>query len=202
MYAASKRWCVYETRNCGLIKWTVFDFNSNVWSQASESNRASAAYETAEDASPRACNLVANLGSAPGARCLQGNAALLRDPQNVGPQPAIRTQKPLFLRQRGMPRFPSVGVKLFGAIARFRSGTSAFTARDADHYTTIAIVVGQGGWLRSSGLRLPTPALFQLSYTLNVETPCSRRIDAGPLLRRRGPRLRNQDAPSVAFSSR
>ena len=66
-----------------------------------------------------------------------------------------------------MPRFPSVGGS-YGAIARFRSGASAFTARDADHYTTIAIVVGQGGWIRSSGLRLPTPALFQLSYTLHV----------------------------------
>jgi hypothetical protein len=51
-------------------------------------------------------------------------------------------------------------------IARYRSGTSAFTARDAGHYTTITIVVGQGGWSRSSGLRLPKPALFQLSYAL------------------------------------
>ena len=88
-----------------------------------------------------------------------------------------------------------------GAIARFRSGTSAFTARDADHYTTIAIVVGQGGWIRSSGLRLPTPALFQLSYTLHVEalqpshaTPDRCFAD--------WPRLRNRNAPSVAFSSR
>ena len=52
-----------------------------------------------------------NPGNAPGSRCLQGNAALLRDPRKFGPQPAIRTQKPLFLRQRGIPRFPSVGVE-------------------------------------------------------------------------------------------
>lgn len=143
--------------------------------------------------------------------------AMLRScaiPANFGPQPAIRTQKPLFLRQRGIPRFPSVGVER-GAIARFRSGTSAFTARDADHYTTIAIV-GQGGWIRSSGLRLPTPALFQLSYTLHVgcrtwnltkdlsligrslcaelygsvETPCSRRM------RRRTAASRTWPAPA------
>ena len=117
--------------------------------QASGSNRASAAYETAEDASPHACIF--------------------------GPQPAIRTQKPLFLRQRGMPRFPSVGVETLGRSpgfdprpARSQHAMQTTTPRSPSF-------VGQGGWIRSSGLRLPTPALFQLSYTLSIETPCSRR---------------------------
>ena len=109
-----------------------------------------------------------NPGNAPGLRCLQGNAALLRDPREIWSPTCDSNAEAAVSETARYAEIPvSWGLKL-GAIARFRSGASAFTARDADHYTTIAIVVGQGGWTRSSGLRLPTPALFQLSYTLHV----------------------------------
>lgn len=88
-------------------------------------------------------------------------------PEN-GPQPAIRTQKPLFLRQRGIPRFPSVGVETLGRSPGFDPGPAR--SQHAMQTTTprSPSFVGQGGWIRSSGLRLPTPALFQLSYTLLI----------------------------------
>ena len=115
-----------------------------------------------------------------------------------------------------------------GAIVRFRSGTSAFTARDADHYTTIAIVLWSG-WLvsiqrppASETGTLPAelhPALFgcrtwnltkdlsligrslsMLSYTAALK-PCSRLATPDRCFAD-WPSLRNRDAPSVAFSSR
>jgi len=51
--------------------------------------------------------------------------------QSFGPQPAIRTQKPLFLKQRGMPRFPSVGVKPFqpGLLSLTRQAPSHLARR-------------------------------------------------------------------------
>ena len=85
------------------------------WLQASGSNRASSAYETAEDASPNACNVWwrtrVTLPACDACKAMLRSCAI---PAKFGPQPAIRTQKPLFLRQRGIPRFPSVGVKLWG----------------------------------------------------------------------------------------
>jgi hypothetical protein len=85
------------------------------WLQASGSNRANAAYETAEDASPHACNVWwrtrVTLPACDACKAMLRSCAI---PAKFGPQPAIRTQKPLFLRQRGIPRFPSVGVKLWG----------------------------------------------------------------------------------------
>lgn len=83
-----------------------------------------------------------------------------------------------------MPRFPSVGVQNSGAIARFRSGTSAFTARDADHYTTIAIICWSG-WLDTIQ-RPPASDAGTLPAELHPEcrSPAAVACDAGPLLRR------------------
>lgn len=123
----------------------------------------------------------------------------LRDPRNWSPTCDSNAEAAASETAR-YPEIPvSWGLKP-GAIVRFRSGTSAFTARDAIHYTTIAIVVGQGGWTRSSGLRLPTPALFQLSYTLYVALQPSHATPDRCFAD--WPRLRNRDVPSVAISSR
>lgn len=93
------------------------------WLQASGSNRASAAYETAEDASPHACNVWwrtrVTLPACDACKAMLRSCAI---PAKFGPQPAIRTQKPLFLRQRGIPRFPSVGGETMGRSPGFDPG--------------------------------------------------------------------------------
>ena len=128
-------------------------------------------------------------------------------------------------------RYPEIPVswgRNYGAIARFRSGTIAFTARDADHYTTIAIVVGQGGLdtiqrpPASDAGTLPAelhPACW-LPHLESHQGPIAYRaiaLDAelyGSVEALQPshatpdrcfadwPRLRNRNAPSVAFSSR
>jgi hypothetical protein len=67
-----------------------------------------------------------------------------------------------------MPRFPSVGVETLGRSPGFDPGPAR--SQHAMQTTTprSPSFVGQSGWIRSSGLRLPTPALFQLSYTLLI----------------------------------
>jgi hypothetical protein len=170
---------------------------------------------------------VENPGNAPGLRCLQGNAALLRDPPKFGPQPAIRTQKPLFLRQRGIPRFPSVGVKLWGDRPVSIRGQRVHSARCRPlHHNRHRC---WSGWLdtiqrppASDAGTLPAelhPACW-LPHLESHQGPIAYRaiaLDAElygsveALQPSRAtpdrcfadwPRLRNRNAPSVAFSSR
>ena len=141
-YTARARLGNCEIRNCGLIKWTKFGSNSKDWLQASGSNRASAAYETAEDASPRACNWSPTCDS-------NAEAAV----SETARYPEIPVSWGLKLgRSPGFDPGP----------ARSQHAMQTTTPRSPSFF-------GQGGWIRSSGLRLPTPALFQLSYTLRVE---------------------------------
>jgi hypothetical protein len=153
--------------------------------------------------------LVENPGNAPGSRCLQGNAALLRDPRKWSTTCDSNAEAAVSETAR-YAEIPVSWVETLGRSPGFDPGPAR--SQHAMQTTTprSPSFVGQGGWIRSSGLRLPTPALFQLSYTLPVgcrtwnltkdlsligrslcaelcgscRSPAAIACDAGPLLRR------------------
>jgi hypothetical protein len=120
------------------------------WLQTSGSNRAETAYETAEDASPHVCRWWRTRVTHPArvaCKAMLRSCAIpvLVPLAGVAPARVAASASEADVSSS----FTTTGITFeAGAIARFRSGTSAFTARDADHYTTIAIVVWSG-WLVS-----------------------------------------------------
>ena len=127
-----------------MIKWTTFGSNSKDWSPRDRTERA---------------------------RLMKPLRTPALTPA-IGPQPAIRTQKPLFLRQRGMPRFPSVGVSDFWgdrpvSIRGQRVHSARYRPLHHDRHRCCAY--------RAIAL--------MLSYTA-ASKPAAVACDAGPLLRR------------------
>ena len=172
-----------EVRNYGVINWTAFGSNSKDWLQASGSNRASAAYETAEDASPHACNgwwrTRVTLPACAACKAMPRSCAI---PAN-GPRPAIRTQKPLFLRQRGIPRFPSVGGDAWGDRPVSIRDQRVHSARCRPlHHNRHRC---WSGWLDTIQ-RPPASDAGTLPAELHpaCRSPAAVACDAGPLLRR------------------